>query len=910
MAVVFGGREAVNSAIADYPDQVAIAAENGPENIVISGEGKSVVEIVARFKEQGVVGKLLPVTHAFHSPLVMPILGEFGRTAAQISYAPPRIGLISNLTGKFFQPSDIVDGAYWGRQTREAVQFAAGMQTLHQRGYRIFVELGPDSTLLALGHGCVPDQGTVWLPSLRQGRDDWQQVLEVLAELYIQGIDVDWASYDRDYSGRRLILPVYPFERERYWAEAVEPDIAGVQLTPVRRPALIGPIQKRLLDDWFYKVSWHPSAGTAAPNLKPPSNRRGAWVIFADDNGVGAKLAERFEEQGEPCALVFPGKALEHLPSGEWRVHPGHLKDLEQLIKEVSSVAEGGCAGVIHLWGLDTVVSEETALSELHQQQENVCASALHLIQALIHTCSSRLPRVWLVTRGAQAVDVNESPALVQASLWGLGAVIAVEHPALNCTRIDLDPSCSGLEDKDVFRLFAEICSGKPENQITIRQGQSYVARLLRSGLDEKDGNGDISDKVVITQQLEDRGPGIVAFTVNADASYLVTGGLGVLGLHVAKWLVDRGARNIVLVARHDPSPKAQEAIEALQKGGARIRVVRCDISRQEDVRALLDGLEQLSIPPLRGIVHSAGVLDDDLLLNLNWDRFARVMAPKVGGSWILHQLTKDLQLDFFVLFSSVVSVFGNAGQGNYAAANAFLDALAHYRRNLGLPALSINWGAWAEGGMAAVLGSSGERRMTRLGVSSISPGEGTETMEHLLRSGQTRATVIPIAWRKFLSQYSGAEVPPFFLEMSRREEGASGVDEMAVSWLGGEQESKRPLKREELIAASPSERQRMIMSYLREQLSRVLGASAAKIETQEPLINLGFDSLMAVELKSRIEADLVVSITIADLLQGYGMAQVAATIVDHLSATIENVAREDELRKVTGDNGWNVVNL
>jgi acyl carrier protein len=308
--------------------------------------------------------------------------------------------------------------------------------------------------------------------------------------------------------------------------------------------------------------------------------------------------------------------------------------------------------------------------------------------------------------------------------------------------------------------------------------------------------------------------------------------------------------------------------------------------------------------------VHSAGVLDDDTLLKLNWHRFSTVMAPKIDGSWNLHQLTKNLQLDFFVLFSSLASVFGNAGQGNYSAANSFLDALAHHLRALGLPSLSINWGAWADTGMAAALGSSGEKRMTRLGMSAIAPGPGMETMERLLHNGYTQATVAPIEWRKFLSQIQIAEVPPFFSEIAEAERSSGDLDDTPEESAAASKESKKALTQKDLIAADPAERQKMLQSYLDGQLARLLGLPSSKLKAQEPLINFGFDSLMAVEMKSRIEADLGVVVSVAHLLQGLSMAQVATRIIDLLAEDMPRVMSQGQATAMNGDDSWNIVKL
>ena len=1003
-------------------------------------------------------------------------------------------------------------------------------------------------------------------------------------------------------------------------------DVEGVHFKRTSRESLLRATQKRL-DNWIYEVAWQPITRTTTAAVPQQPSRRGAWIVLADDSGVGAKLAELFERQKEECVLVFPAEALERLADGQWRINPERPEDFERLVKEVS--ANGECHGVIYLWGLGSVVSEKTTLAQLHHDEMTICGSALHLVQALVNASGSHLPRLWLVTRGAQPVKIVESPAVVQACLWGLGAVISIEHPTLGCTRIDLDPECSRGEDSDVVRVFEEIHSNVRENQIAIRRGQSYAARLQRCRLRDENsglpgagakaeaqrlditkrgsldnlklapmtrrdpGRGEVEIRVVATGlnfrdvlntldlypgdagrlgnecvgkivavgvgveglkigdevvaiasdcfatyvttktdfvlpkpapltaeeaatipitfltayhalhhlgkmskgdrvlihaaaggvgmaavQLAQRvgaeifatagspekraflkslgvqhvmdsrslafadeilqitnnegidivlnsltgdfipkslavlraggrfleigksgiwdegkvtelrpdvsyhviylgqtlanDPALVrslfcsilesiakrdlkplpfrAFTlenaidafrymararhigkvvitqtadgvetavagpaaplIDADASYLVTGGLGALGLHVAKWLVDRGARNLLLVGRRDPSTAAREIIDSLERTGARIHTRRCDISRQEDVRSLLDAIAEQSMPPLRGVVHSAGVLDDDTLLKLNWHRFSTVMAPKIDGSWNLHQLTKNLQLDFFVLFSSLASVFGNAGQGNYSAANSFLDALAHHLRALGLPSLSINWGAWADTGMAAALGSSGEKRMTRLGMSAIAPGPGMETMERLLHNGYTQATVAPIEWRKFLSQIQIAEVPPFFSEIAEAERSSGDLDDTPEESAAASKESKKALTQKDLIAADPAERQKMLQSYLDGQLARLLGLPSSKLKAQEPLINFGFDSLMAVEMKSRIEADLGVVVSVAHLLQGLSMAQVATRIIDLLAEDMPRVMSQGQATAMNGDDSWNIVKL
>ena len=292
------------------------------------------------------------------------------------------------------------------------------------------------------------------------------------------------------------------------------------------------------------------------------------------------------------------------------------------------------------------------------------------------------LPRLWVVTRGTQAVSmqtVGEQAATVEpvrvavaeAPLWGLARVVAQEHPGLQCTVIDLDPI---VIPGELDRLLAELMHPDGEDQLAHRGDQRLAARLVRRNKATAPSNA----------------------VLRPDGTYLLTGGLGDLGLLVAGWLVGRGARNVVLLGRSDPGVEAGAVIAELEQGGARVLVARADVTHESELVRALKEL-QSELPPVCGVIHAAGMLDDGILMNQSWERFAPVLAPKVQGAWNLHRLTRDLPLDFFVLFSSAASLLGSPGQGNYAAANAFLDALAHHRRGLGLPALSINWGPWPD---------------------------------------------------------------------------------------------------------------------------------------------------------------------------------------------------------------------
>ncbi|MFB1483788.1 SDR family NAD(P)-dependent oxidoreductase [Corallococcus sp. RDP092CA] len=349
--------------------------------------------------------------------------------------------------------------------------------------------------------------------------------------------------------------------------------------------------------------------------------------------------------------------------------------------------------------------------------------------------------------------------------------------------------------------------------------------------------------KVVIAQPADPRASEAPGPTrgIGPEGTYLITGGRGALGLEVARWLVRQGARHLVLASRSEPSDPTREWVARLARDGVTVRLERMDVAVRSEVDRALESI-RASLPPLRGVLHAAGVLSDGVLGQQDAERLGRVLAPKVAGGWNLHQATLGERLDFFVCFSSAAALLGSPGQGLYAAANAFLDALAWSRRAQGLPALSINWGPWAQVGMAAGVADSQQERWRSHGLGTIPPEQGLAVLERLLKQGTPQVAVLPMDWARFAQAVPHRARAPFLEPLTRGSRPA---------------EAPRPRLLEQLSQTPSHERRSLLMTYVRVQVARVLGlGERTVIEPRQRLFDLGLDSLTAVELKNTLEGD------------------------------------------------------
>jgi NAD(P)-dependent dehydrogenase (short-subunit alcohol dehydrogenase family)/acyl carrier protein len=446
----------------------------------------------------------------------------------------------------------------------------------------------------------------------------------------------------------------------------------------------------------------------------------------------------------------------------------------------------------------------------------------------------------------------------MQASLWGVGKIIALEYPELHCVCMDLAPEST----EDPARvLFAEIFSPAPaepnEEQIAFRDQNRYVARLAQ-------------------RQLRQEPTRTGSLAISGEGSYLITGGLGGLGLLVARFLVDRGAQQIILLGRRAPTPAARDQIREMERVGAHISVIQANVADREQLAQALGEVEK-SLPPLRGIVHAAGVLDDGVVQQQSWARFEKVMAPKAYGAWHLHKLTQQQPLDFFVLFSSSSTLLGTAGQANHVAANTFLDALAAYRRGQGLPALSINWGAWAEIGATARMQVLDPLRQR--GEGSLTPAQGIHYLEQLLLAQAVQVGVMPIDWPLFLQKRSVHS--PFFADFSAATK-QSATSELELTF------------RQQLDTATAEQRQALLAAHIEAQVIQVLGWHAGKpLDATLGFFDLGMDSLTSIELRNRLGRCLACALPVTLAFDYPTVGELVAYLSQKLFPTTSEVVQK-----------------
>ncbi len=1187
MAAVFTDEKIVRAVIAGREDRLALAATNAPGETVLSGERTALHAALADLTARGVRAQELKVSHAFHSPLMQPMLTDFERELRGVTFHPPTRPIVANVTGQPDTALAMMRPDYWLQQIVSPVRFAEAVAAAGTAGPTLFVEIGPRPILCGLGARTLTTPGTSWHPSLAGPRDDGSALAEATAAVYTAGGEIDWVARHQAEPGPRLALPTYPFERRRHWLPAPPagvrvsaPTAAPVETTPppggamafslmffaATQDPLDGDKYKlvieaaRFADHHGFDAVWVPErhftamgglypnpavlhaalaretkrvrlvAGSVVAPLHHPIRIAEEWSMVDNLSGgrVGLSFAsgwnpddfaffpERYPDRharlhetvatvrrlwrgeemevingvGKPSRLrILPTPLQKELPvwitaagnqrtfeqAGEIGAHVlTHLldQDLDSLAEKIAryraarvahghdpaagrvsvmvhtfigsdlaatrervrgpfcaylKASRGLLAGLAHARGrsvdvstlserdLDDLVNflferfyntraligtpESCAplVAKLHAAGVNEIASLLDFgqtvddvlgglpsLRALVERCARELPatataptirrvetpsdalyeiawrplppatpqpvagrwliladeagrgdalatalgadrclcvrrggagrngahlrvddsqadawsrffdaqsaslqnltgvvwlwpsddeaapealtesarrlvqalvarggnaRLWCVTRNAIALP-GENPRPAGGPLWGFIRVVGLEHPAHWGGLIDIDSAVPATA------LAAQLLGGGGEDKVVLRGEKRFGERIARL-------------KLPATAKP--------SFTISADAGYLITGGLGGVGLEIASWLVQRGARNLLLLGRSAPSEAAQHVLAALRAQGATIEIAAVDVADEAALARALAAWREAGRPAIRGIVHAAGSWHDTPLAQLDAPGLARVLAPKIAGTLALERLL-GADLDFFVSCSSLSAVLPAHGQANYAAANAFLDAHAQWRRAQGRPALSINWGPWSGVGFgASERGRRAHERLESFGLRRISPAAALAALDALLAQGTTQAAVVAIDWALLAKVDAPLARTPQLAEVAGHLVAAAATTSGDGEWL------------HRLTAAAPEARPDLVRAAVGEIVARVIRVNVADLRRAEPLPNLGLDSLMAVEIKNRVRSDLGVDVPLARFLEGIstdGLADLVQTEIPAAGAS------------------------
>ncbi len=784
---------------------VSIAAINSPTQTVLSGAAEEVARVTEELESRGIRVSPLKVSHAFHSSLMEPILDRFGEVARQCRFESPRTPLISTRTGTTDAAFDTPE--YWVDQIRQPVRFLdASLAALELSADR-FIEAGPQPVLLgmlrrtATQREPVPELSAV--ASLRRGTPAWESVTEAVAQWYRHGGAIDWRGWDKPYRRDRVELPGYPFARKRFW---IDESLLDSPSAPSRssRP-------RRRVDprDLLYETNWVRLEAT--PRKSQDSTRR-SWIIVADRRGYGKALADELRRRyGDESVRL---ERTETESSGD-----------SALADALSAMSDrAGPSGEVHIVvtsGIDSADSngDRSALRDAML----VTVGALRAAAA----CDSTNPvRCWLLTCGAAPVadDSDSFGRAAMTALVGLGRTAALESPDQWGGVIDVssDPAAFATE---VSRVCDELTGDMEEDCVAVRGDRRWAPRLV--SLESDAGR---------------------SFTVNRDGIYWITGGTGALGRHVARWLVDLGARHLVLSSRRGAlSTEAESDIAALRADGATIEVLSCDVADRDAVDRTVRQIDALG-KSLSGVIHAAGTDQLKELIQLTREDIERLLAPKAAGASNLVDALRGRRLELFVMFSSVAATLGAAGRAHYAAANAFLDGLAiGDAAELADRVLSIAWGPWRGGGMAdaTTLGL-----FERVGNFGLEPDVATEALSYALRCDSATVSVADIDWARFRVAYEARRKRPLIEQVEGNGHRTPPADgDGSVSWL------------DVLQSASPDARRERLAGLLRQAVAEILGfASAEEVSTERHFSEMGMDSLMAVELAMRLRRNLGVA--------------------------------------------------
>ncbi|RLP56430.1 MAG: SDR family NAD(P)-dependent oxidoreductase [Ketobacter sp.] len=842
MLVVFANESDTESLIRNH-DDVSVCAVNGPLNTVVGGKPEHIEALQTELKQQQVDCRLLPVQHAFHTQAMEPILDQFHSRIEQLQYTTPRIRVLSNLNGQHLG-KQMACADYWVQQIRQPVNFLACANSIIEAGVDLALEIGPGAALLSMlqdTHAAVTAADElVTVASQQKNRCGLDTLTHSLAQIYVAGIDLNWANIMPAKEVSPVILPTYAFQRKSYWNDTLRAHLERQELPEKAK-------------NWLYQLRWD-----VTQTLNDLPIGQGAWLLlfptysiadaFASQVGANASgVTTGCYELSDEGAVLEVSQEREAVPA-QGQASPLLARVIEKATANlpVDPQTEGERLPL-------KIVISTAQLGQLNNAAQYDALTGLMLSIAKTVQQAANV-EVWFITESAYAIaDQQQEVQLEQAMILGFAKNLVLELAGKVRAVLDVD-QWNAVVAKQCSQIMS---NGVSEPWIALREQRLLAPAITR-----------VQPESLAKRNLK----------LSETGFYVIAGGTGSLGLAIAEWMVRQGAQHIALLSRSGVGDEAAERVDALRKLGAQIVVPTVDLADRAALESILDSLRQDRV--LAGVVHAAGQFELSPIQELDTQRCSRLMANKVLGMQWLDELTSHDDLQFFAGYSSIASVWGSAGNFHYCAANQVVDAVIQRRHQQGKTAVALNWGPWAESGM--VSHESADQAEKR-GLLQISQATGTQTFGRLLASDQNQLIVADMLWHRFKPIMDITAMGSLF----RSVQDVDSVEDLLNVEVELNQEDL--LFKQELAECAQEERAERLLGYLKQQLANALQLMPDEVDVTQPLIDMGIDSLMAVEFKNRVTKVTEVELPVVRMLGGANLRDVAQWMADGYQEQLEN---------------------
>lgn len=851
---------------------LSIAAINAPNSCVIAGPMHAIAELESALTQDRIPASRLRTSHAFHSAMMAPAVEPFVRVLEGLKLQPPSIPFVSNVTGKWITPSEATDPSYWGQQMLKTVRFAEGVRMLTER-QSLLLEVGVGRTLTTLGPSNAADPAKVLgLPSLPfavAGSSETESVLEAAAQLWLAGAPVEWPNLYQGETRHRVPLPPYPFERRSYWIETKE---SATERKPISRTAAN-------IGDPFYVRSWQrllrQPAGWRAEDLAKTS-----WLIFAGEDRLSREFADTLLPQCKNLAVVRFGNEFAERDA-EFTLSPAKPEQFEALISKLKTAGRSPDV-ILYLWSM---LPGRPSLSGLEKAVDCAFFGPLHLLQAVAHAELGKRIEFAAVVTNTEDVLGGEAVKPFGAIARGPCHVGNVECENVRCRYVDISAEelNSAERPKIIDRLVRDLAGPASDMIVAYRRGRAWVA--------ERDS--------VKLESVEPRS------MLRENGVYLITGGMGAIGLEFARSLADNVKAKLVLVGRTrlpdrnqwdrylsgaDAKDKVADIIRslrAIEESGSELMIAAADVTDLSAMRRVVKQA-QSRFGAVNGVIHAAGLASGQPIAYTSRSACSAVLGPKIQGTLVLDRIFGDQDIDFLVLFSSIGALQGYLGQVDYSAANSFLDAFAWSKASTQIGrTISINWDLWSETGMVARRQLPEQLRdahATEL-RHGIKTREGIDAFFRILRSGFPQVLV---STRQYSPNDAAANSDVAEVSSKGREIAVmSGAATAASKVANGSH--PRPNIRQAYVAPSTD-----LEQIVAEMWAELL--SLENVGVNDDFFELGGHSLLALQLLPRLRNRFHVELTPRDFFAASTVAGVSQAVEEKLIAEIEQMGEVETL--------------